>query len=142
MTAYWHMPTITLLLTLHFPSYLSHFFFFFYLLCFSCPFFHSFLFSLILPHLCIVKAFFYIARHDGFLLFCPLTTFVLCWSCHIPYPNKRVSFCFLAHRGIPIRTKVGILSYYPLWHAPSDSSSPFPFLGGMSSQQNISLKRA
>ena len=51
--------------------------FFFYLLCFSCPFFHSFLFSLILPHLCIVKALFYIARHDGFLLFCPLTTFVL-----------------------------------------------------------------
>ena len=46
--------------------------------------------------------------------------------------TKRVLFCFLAHCGIPIQIKVDILSHYPSWHAPSDSNSSFPLLGGMS----------
>ena len=70
-----------------------------------------------------------------------LTTY-LCWSCCIAFPNKRVLFCFLAHCGIPIQIRVDILSHYPPWHAPSDSNSSFPLLGGMSFQQDISLERA
>ena len=54
---------------------------------------------------------------------CPAITIFLCWLGHIPFPNKRVSFYFLAHRGIPIQIRVGILFYYPLWHAPSNSIS-------------------
>ena len=143
------MPTIILLPALHFPTYLSLFllllFLFFFISCVFLPIFsillHSPLFCLYCAYL---RPFFYIAYNDGFLLFCPLTAFsqykcpsqmthrsvgcpaittYLCQPCHISFLDKRVSFCFLAHRGIPIRIRVSILSYYPLWHALSDSSS-------------------
>ena len=54
----------------------------------------------------------------------------------MPYPitRQRNLFCLFVHYGIPIRIRVGILSHYPLWHAPSDSNLFFPILGGMSSQ--------
>ena len=55
--------------------------------------------------------------------------------------KQRILFCLLAHYGIPIRIRVGILSHYPSWHAPSDSNSYFSLLGGMSSQQDIFPKR-
>ena len=45
-----------------------------------------------------------------------------------PITKQRILFCLLVHRGIPIRNKVGILSYYPSWHAPSSSNSSFPLL--------------
>ena len=50
-----------------------------------------------------------------------------------PITRQRVLFCLLVHCGIPIRIRVGILSYYPSWHAPSDSNSSFLLLGDMSS---------
>ena len=105
---------------------------------------------------------FYIACHDGFLLFYPLIAFVLVWVsfldhplvCQLPnhhhllmlvvlhpIPKQRVLFCLLAHRGILIRIRVNILSHYPSWHAPSDFNSSFYLLGGMLSQQDISPKR-
>ena len=46
--------------------------------------------------------------------------------------RQRNLFCLLVHHGIPIRNKVGTLSYYPSWHAPNDSNSSFSLLGGMS----------
>ena len=113
-----------------------------------CVFLPLFLFSPHLPLLCTVNAFFYISCRDRFLLFCPLTAFVLvqvsfldhswsvsclaittylCLPGHILFPDKRVLFCFLAYYGIPIRIRVDILSYCFLWHALSDSSSSFPF---------------
>ena len=54
----------------------------------------------------------------------------------VPHPitRQRVLFCLLAHCGIPIWIRVGILSHYPSWHAPSDSNSSFPLLGDTSSQ--------
>ena len=54
----------------------------------------------------------------------------------VPHPitRQRVLFCLLAHCGILIWIRVGILSHYPSWHAPSDSNSFFPLLGDMSSQ--------
>ena len=58
-----------------------------------------------------------------------------------PITRQRVLFCLFAHRGIPILIRVGILSHYPSWHAPSDSNSSFPLLDGMSSQQDISPKK-
>ena len=51
----------------------------------------------------------------------------------VPHPitKQRVLFYLLAHRGILIQKRVGILSHYLLWHAPSDSNSSFIFLGNM-----------
>ena len=53
----------------------------------------------------------------------------------VPHPitRQRVLFCLLAHHGISIWIRVDILSHYPPWHAPRDSNSSFPLLGGMSS---------
>ena len=53
------------------------FFFFFFYLVFFFPFFCSPLFLPLLPLLCTVKALFYTACRDRFLLFCSLTAFVL-----------------------------------------------------------------
>ena len=36
----------------------------------------------------------------------PAITTTLCQSCHVPFPDKRVLFCFLDLQGIPIRIKV------------------------------------
>ena len=47
----------------------------------------------------------------------------------LPITRQKVLFCLLAHRGIPIWIRVGILSHYPSWHAPSDSNLFFPFFG-------------
>ena len=86
----------------------------------------------------------------GFLLFYPLTTFVLVWVsfldhplvCQLsnhhhlpvlavphPIPRQIVLFCLLAHRGIFIRIRVDIFSYCSSWHASSNSNSFFPFFG-------------
>ena len=43
----------------------------------------------------------------------------------LPITRQRSLFCLFAH--------CGILSYYPLWHAPSGSNSSFLLLGDMSS---------
>ena len=112
--------------------------------------------------LCNAEGPFYTACHEGFFTILPLNHFCLgmgVLSDHplvcqlpnhhhlpmlaVPHPitKQRVLFCLLAHRGIPIRIRVGILSHYPSWYAPSDSNSSFPLLGGMSSQQDISPKR-
>ena len=148
------MPTITLLLTL---CFLSNSFFLskFSALSFTPLFRGSVVFS--------VHNWgpFYIACRNGFLLFFPLIAFVLVWVsfpdhslvCQLPshhhlpvlamphpIPKQRVLFCFLVHHGISIWIRVGTLSPYPSWHAPSDSNSSFPLLGGMSFQQEISPK--
>ena len=141
----------------------SHFSLFLLILLWGCS---LLLFSLIVSFCFLFPAYgrwpLYTACREGFLLFYTLTAFVwvwvsfqtthwpisysatstyLCWSCHIPLPEKKILFCLLAHRGIPIQIKVGILSHYSSWHAPSDSYSSFPPLGGMLSQQDISSKR-
>ena len=54
--------------------------------------------------------------------------------------RQRKLFCLLVHRVILIHHSVGILSYYPSWHAPSGSNSSFPLLGGMSSQRTFPPK--
>ena len=59
----------------------------------------------------------------------------------LPITRQRKLFCSLVHCDILIHHSVGILSFYPSWHASSGSNSSFPLLGGMSSQQDISLKR-
>ena len=48
----------------------------------------------------------------------------------VPHPitRQRILFCLLVHCGIPIRNRVGILSHYPSWHAPSGSNSSFYLL--------------
>ena len=53
-----------------------------------------------------------------------------------PITRQRNLFCLIVHHGIPIQNKVGTLSHHPSWHTPSDSNPSFPFLGGMSSQQD------
>ena len=143
-----------------FPVFPLIIFFFFYHLCFSSPFLCS---SLFCPYYAQLRPFFILPVVMGIYCFvskpllsqyscpsqtthwsvgCPTITTYLYWPCHISFPNKRVLFCFLAHRGILIQIRVGIFSYYPLWHAPSDSSLSFSLLSGMSSQQDISPKRA
>ena len=98
--------------------------------------------------LCTVEASYILPDMTGFLPFHPLTTFVwVCVSfqnthqfvkCHhhlpvlaMPHPTtrQRILFCLLIHRGIPIQNKVGILSHYLSWHAPSNSNSSFPLYG-------------
>ena len=37
----------------------------------------------------------------------PSPTTTMCWPCHIPFPDKRVLFCFLAFRDIPIQIRIG-----------------------------------
>ena len=153
------MPTITLLLTLCF-SFLSNSFFFSFLsfllyLSLSCS---------VLPLFCaqLIPLLYYLPCWV-FTILHRLTTFVLEWvlfldhplvcqlSSHhhllvlaVPHliPKQRVLFCFPVHRGIPIRIKVGILSYYLSWHAPSYSNSSFPLLGGISSQYDISPQKS
>ena len=117
-TAYWCMPTITLLLTLCFPSlvpflslsflfsflsftpfitYFSHIFFI------SCFFFSPFLcsppFSPVLPPLCTVKALFYTACRDGFSLFCPLTAFILV---QVSFPDHSLVCQLPSHHHFPV----------------------------------------
>ena len=58
----------------------------------------------------------------------------------LPIIRQRKLFCLLVYRGILICSRVGILSYYPSWHAPNGSNSSFPHLGDMSSHQYISPK--
>ena len=98
--------------------------------------------------LCTVKAPYILLDVTGFLPFHPLTTFVWVWvsfqnthqfvRCHhhlhvlaVPHPTtkQRILFYLLIHRGIPIQNKVGILSHYLSWHAPSNSNSSFPLYG-------------
>ena len=64
-------------------------------------------------------------------LVCPLPNHHHLPVLAVPYPiiRQRKLFCLLVHYGIPIRIRVGILSLYPSWHAPSDSNSFFPSFG-------------
>ena len=63
----------------------------------------------------------------------PATTTYLCWLCHSPLPDKEGYFvCFLT-MAFSLAT--------PQWCVPSGSSLSFLLLGGMSSQQDITLKR-
>ena len=128
-----------------FPLYLSLLFSLLSLTQFHCT-------PLLLFPLCIAKAPFILPSVTRFLLFYPLTTFVLVWVsfpdqwvwvsfpdhslvCQLsshhhlpvlamphPIPKQRVLFWFLVHHGILIRIRMGILSYYPSWHAPNDSN--------------------
>ena len=38
---------------------------------------------------------------------CSAITTILCWLCHVPFPDKRVLFYFLTLCGIPIQIRVG-----------------------------------
>ena len=163
------MPAITLLLTLCFSFFFLFefsilFSFFFLFLCGVVMFTLSFLSycSVVVPFPCArQKALLYCLSWRVFTIlslncFClgvgvlPNHPLVYQLPSHhhlpmlaMPHPitRQRVLFCLLAHCGIPIRRRVGILSHYPSRHAPSNSNSSFPLLGGMLSQQNISPKR-
>ena len=123
--------------TLHFFFLISRlplFFLFFFLSFFLLLFFLalSYLFLSVIscpcPPSCAQPRPFYTAYCDGFYYFipqlllsrcgcpsqtthwfvnCPAITASLCWPCHIPFPDKRVFFCFLALHSIPIRIRVG-----------------------------------
>ena len=115
-------------------SFLSFFFFFlFFFFCFfSFSLFLTYfsLLSLVLappfPH-CAQPMPFYTVCCDGFYCFTPQLLLFGCgclsqathwfvsyptittslrWPCHVPFPEKRVFFCFLALRGIPIWIRV------------------------------------
>ena len=111
-------------------SFLSFFLSFFFLLLFFLALSYLFLsiFSCPCPPSCAQPRPFYTAYCDGFYYFipqlllsrcgcpsqtthwfvnCPAITASLCWPCHIPFPDKRVFFCFLALHSIPIRIRVG-----------------------------------
>ena len=131
--AYWCMPLLNFLFS-HSLFFLSLSIFSFWFLCYLFSFlsfcFFSFLlfltyFSLLslvlafLPLHCAQPMPFYVACCDGFYCFtfqlllsgcgCPsqTTNWFVSWLCHVPFPNKRVLFCFLDLRGIPIRIRVG-----------------------------------
>ena len=104
----------------------------------------------------------YNACHDWFLQFYSLTTFVwpgcpcrpslVCQSLSqhhlsvptvpLPITRQRGLFYSFVYRGTLAYYGVGAFSFHPSWHAPSDSNSSLLLLDGMSSQQDISLKRA
>ena len=132
--------------------------------------FHSpsyFFFSSVLPCSvapCTVHSWgpFYDVCYDGFLLFYPLTTFVLVWMSFLDHPlvcrlpiHHHLPVLVVPHL-IPIKKSLILFSCSPWdshpdegghslslspWRAPSDSNSSFPLLGGMLSQQDISPKR-
>ena len=72
----------------------------------------------------------------------PDTTTTLCWLHHASFPNKSGFVLSLTSLNTLIRIRVKPLPYQPLWHASSDSSSCLFLLDEMSSQQDISPKRA
>ena len=108
---------------------------------------------IVIPHLCTARAPFYSTYLDRILLSQYLTTFVqsgctcrpplvrLCWLCHSLLPDKEDYFVCLSAVA-PLPATMWVLSLYPSWHAPSGSNSSLLLLGSMSSQQDISPKRA
>ena len=110
-------------------SFLSYLFFFFFASFLSRSFLLISLYYLLcLPLSCAQPRPFYIAYCDGFYYFTPQLLLFGCgcpsqathwfvsyptittslrWPCHVPFPDKRVFFCFLALRGIPIWIRVG-----------------------------------
>ena len=124
----------TLLLALRLPSYLSSSllllfpsFYFYFLL--SLVFFFPFsLFSPVLPSFafsCTVKALFYITYRDGFLLFCPLTAFILV---QVSFSEHPLDYRLPSHHHLPTlavpqpipRQKNFILVSCSLWHSHPD----------------------
>ena len=127
-----HVFTTLLVFLLSVFPFTLHFFFYFYVTSFLSYLFLFVISCVCLPLYCVQPRPFYTAYCDGFYYFipqlllsrcgCPSQTthwFVgyptittsLYWPCHIPFPDKRVLFCFLALCGIPIRIRVSILSY-------------------------------
>ena len=101
------------------------------------------IFVVIMILLCMADAPYILPAVTGFLPFYALATFFQVWlsfqTIHwfvnfhhhlpvlvMPHPitKQRILFCLLVHHGIPIWNKVGILSHYPSWHAPSGSIFP------------------
>ena len=161
-STYWCMPAILCSLFLFFLI-LSFFSFRFlsqcFLLCCYSP--RGSYYYVCDPPIAHGKVPFYNAYRGQLLLFQPLTTFV--WSgcpcqpplvCQspsqhhlpvlaVPLPIARQRlFCLFVCRGILTYYGVGAHSSYPSWHAPSGSNSSLLLLGNMSSQQDISPKRA
>ena len=67
------------------------------------------------------------------------------WSVCVPLPiaKQKKTILFVCLPWHPSLLWFGfLLSLYPSWHAPSDSNSALLLLGGMSSQQDTSLKTA
>ena len=123
-----------------------------------CDFFES----LNPPLQCIARGPLYRTCRDQYLLFQPLTAFV---QCECPYrpltrhqlfnhhhlfvlavplhsARQRRLFCMFACCGFTTHYNVCALSLYPSWHTPSGSNLSLLLLGGMSSQQDISPKKA
>ena len=104
------------------------------------------------PPLCTAKNSLYSACCDRILLFWPLTTFV--WSgcicrpplvrlCATPHRQTKENYLFVCLPWHPfLLWSECLLSPYPSWHAPNGSNSALLLLGGMSSQQDTSPKRA
>ena len=67
------------------------------------------------------------------------------WFVCVPLPiaRQRKTILFVCLPWHPLLLWYGcLLSPYPLWHAPSGSNTALLLLGGMSSQQDTSPKRA
>ena len=165
------MPTITLLLIFSVFLFNSLFLSNFYVLSFTPFLASFSLYSLLFPFVAVVLLLLHYAQLRPLLYCLPWQVFTILPLNHfcpgigvLPKPPiglsaaqpspltcasratshsqiKESHFVFFAHHGIPIRIRVGILSYYLSWHASSDSNLSFPLLGGMSSQQDISPKK-
>ena len=151
-------------LSLFFIFFLFSFFFLFFSQCLfpCCDSLLEVTITVIIPPTVHDKGPLYNVCRDQLLLFQPLTTFV--WSgCHYQPPLVRQSlnhhhlpvlavpflitrqkrlFCLFVCRGTFTYYGVSVFSLYPSWHTPSGSSSSLLLLSGMSSQQDISTKRA
>ena len=72
---------------------------------------------------------------------CSTSTTYLCWLCHSLSPNKEGYFVRLfAVALLPATVWVLSLSLHPLWHAPSDSNSPYFFWAICHPSMTFSLK--
>ena len=161
------MPTIILLLTLYF-SFLSNSFFFlskFFALSFALLFYCPLWCCYAIPYYAWLSPFYTTCHtcHDWIFTILPLNRFCLdvgvlsrpptslstaqplppltCASHATPHSQTKSLILFSCSLCIPIWIRMDIFSYYPQWHASRDSNPSFPFLGGMSSQQDISPKR-
>ena len=114
------------------------------------------------PLQCIARGPLYRTCRDQYLLFQPLTAFVQCGCPYRPLTGhqlfnhhhlfvlavplhsarQRRLFCMFACCGFTTHYNVCALFPYPSWHTPSGSNLSLLLLGGMSSQQDISPKRA
>ena len=147
--------------SLFFFPYFLIFLLFFLFLSFlnACFLFRGFLLRSYYPHSwspCTARVpFFIVPTVTGFYYFNPYPPlsglgvladhhWFICVGCATLTTRQRGLFCLFVC--CDILTCYGVsalsLSLYPLWHAPSGSHLPLLLLGGMSSQQDISPKRA